>query len=121
MHFAMVTKKVVKAYSLSSLFRCLSQPSPTVFLPMLAVQVLTLRAVWLPGIETVDKGFFSCKTKRRGDQEVKGRRVGNSGFPGDFSRCSGAASIENRIEYPPDFPGNLENPPKYVDYVASAF
>ena len=56
-------KKVVKgAYSLSTLFCCLSlQLSPMVFLPMLAVQVLTLRAVWLPGIETVDNGFFSCK------------------------------------------------------------
>ena len=41
----------------------LLSPIPSDFLSILAVQVLTFRAVWLPGIDTVDKGFFSWKRR----------------------------------------------------------
>ena len=43
---------------------------------MLAVQVLTERAVWLPGIETVDKGFFNYKEKKEyKDKVLKSKRA----------------------------------------------
>ena len=62
MPYVVMNRGIMGTYPLSSLLMLLS-PSPVAFLFMLAVQVLTERAVWLPGIETVDKGFFNYNQK----------------------------------------------------------